>query len=224
MTKLPVDAKYVVWCDYEVEFLNPNWVNDTIKALNVFKAAQLFDEVTFVDSNGHDQKKEKGFAAHLFEKPDADRKAFEASTTLSGYCWGFKLDTLKEIGGLIDFSPIGNCEKIMAYCLAKKVDDYLPNNLNHDFKEMIKTWQKKAAMAFVAGVGYIPGTIRVIKSSIKKDKAEYDRWETLQGNNFDPANDLFSDENQLYCVDPTRIKLKQDLRLLFIDLNGENIE
>eukprot|EP00331_Platyophrya_macrostoma_P010944 CAMPEP_0176429526 /NCGR_PEP_ID=MMETSP0127-20121128/13759_1 /TAXON_ID=938130 /ORGANISM="Platyophrya macrostoma, Strain WH" /LENGTH=149 /DNA_ID=CAMNT_0017811339 /DNA_START=81 /DNA_END=527 /DNA_ORIENTATION=- len=44
---LPADARYVCWVDFEVEFLNTNWVTDTIKTLNQFKIAQLCEEIAW---------------------------------------------------------------------------------------------------------------------------------------------------------------------------------
>ena len=41
--KLPVDAKYVLICDYDIEFTNENWLYDTIYALNKHKIVQLFE-------------------------------------------------------------------------------------------------------------------------------------------------------------------------------------
>jgi len=224
LNKLPNDAKYVVWCDCDVEFLNPLWVSDTIKALHVFKTVQVFDDVVSLGHNGEEIKKERGFAAQLYEKPDMDKNAFESSTITCGYAWGFRMEALKEIGGLLDFSPLGNCEKIMAYCLAKRMDDYVPSNLHANFKELVKAWQKKTSVTFSAGIGFIPGTIRVSRSFGRKDRKSFDKLEILQGNNFDPKNDLFKDDNELYYLDFQKVKLKNDLKNHFIFLGGEMVE
>jgi len=224
LSKLPNDAKYVVWCDCEVDFLNPLWVSDTIKALHVFKTVQVFDDVVLLGQNGEEVKKEKGFSAQLYEKPEMDKTAFESSTSACGYAWGFRMDALKEIGGLLDFSPLGNCDKIMAYCLAKRMEDYIPSNLQTNFKEMVKAWQKKASVVFSTGIGFIPGTIRVSWSCARKDRKTYDKWEILQGNNFDPKNDMFKDDNDLYYLDFQKVKLKSDLKNMFMFLNGEMLE
>mmetsp|Transcript_25366 Transcript_25366/g.29493 ORF Transcript_25366/g.29493 Transcript_25366/m.29493 type:complete len:170 (-) Transcript_25366:506-1015(-) len=54
---LPADARYVCWVDFEVEFLNTNWVTDTIKTLNQFKIAQLCEEIAWLYPNGKPSKK-----------------------------------------------------------------------------------------------------------------------------------------------------------------------
>ncbi len=224
LSKLPIDAKYVVWCDCEVEFQNPLWVSDTIKALHVFKIVQVFDELTLLGEEGEEIKKEKGFAAQLYENPEMSKNAFENSTLASGHAWAFRMDALKQIGGLFDLSPIGNCEKIMAYSLAKRTDDYIPSNMSGGFKEAVKLWQKKAATAFSAGVGFIPGPIKVYWSCARKERKNFDKWEILQVNNFDPKNDLFKDESELYYIDHEKVKLKNDLKKFFMFLNGEMLE
>lgn len=224
LTKLPLDAKYVVWCDCEVEFLNPNWVNDTIKALNIFKIVQMFESVTILGENNEEIKRERSFSARLFDKIEMDKKDFEECVEYSGYCWGFRVDILKEIGGLYDLSPIGNCDTIMAYCLAKRTDEYVPNTLTDHFKDTIKDWQKKASAAFSTGIGFIPGEIRKHWSALRNDKKVYDRWDILQTNGYDPSRDLYSGENGIYYLDPSNIQLKNDLKTMFVAANGEMIE
>ena len=224
LTKLPLDAKYVAWCDCEVEFTSSNWVNDTIRGLHVFKAIQLFEEAVILNSNGEDVMTKRGFAAQLNENEEIENATLQRMTEAAGHCWAFRVDALKEIGGLLDFSPLGNGEKIMGYSLAKRMEDYVPNELNASFKDSIRTWQKKAALALTAGIGFIPGTIRVYYCSTTQEAKAHDKWEVLQGNNFDPKEDLFLAENGLYYIDPSKPKLREDLKNVFAYLNGEMIE
>jgi len=224
ISKLPLDAKYAVWCDCEVAFQNTTWVHDTIKALHIFKIVQPFDDAVLLNIKNEEIKKVKGFAAQLYDKHDMDKEAMEESTISCGFAWGFRVGTLKEIGGLVDFSPLGNCDKIMAYCLAKRIDDYIPQGLSPGFKDSLKSWQKKATGAFSAGIGFIPGSVRVAWSTARKDKKNFDKWEILEKNGFDPKNDLFRENNLLYVLDDQKIKLREDLRNHFEYLNGEMLE
>ncbi len=224
ISKLPLDAKYAAYCDCEVSFENPTWVNDTIKALHVFKIVQPFDNTVLLNIKNEEIKKVKGFSAHLYENKEMDKEAFEESTVSCGFAWAFRVGTLKEIGGLIDYCPLGNCDKIMAYCLAKRIDDYIPEGLTHNFKDMLRNWQKKSTVAFSAGVGFIPGTIRVAWSTARKDKKNFDKWEILEKNHYDPKTDLLRENNQLYGLDQQKIGLRDELRNHFEYLNGEMLE
>jgi len=224
VSKLPQDAKYVSWVDYEVEFTNPNWLNDSIKALNMFKIAQLFDEVSFVNNNGEELKREKGFASQLGNKKNLEKKNYEIAAAVSGFGWGIRKDALKELNGLIDFTLIGNNEKVMAYCLGGKMEDYVPEGIAENFRDAIKNWQKKATTIFTQGVGFIPGIIKVNNSLAKRDRKFIERWEILAENGFDPRNDLQKDAAGLYVLSASKPKLNEELRILFDTANDESLE
>jgi hypothetical protein len=226
LKKLPMDARYVIVCDPEIEFANDNWVNDSIKALNVFKAVQLFEEAIFLSPSRTESKKCKGFAFQNFKRdPPLERTKFEESTYACGFAWGFRVEAIRDIGGLIDYSPIGNNSKLMAYCLANRIDEYLPKeNINENLHDSVKNWQQKAEKIFVHGIGFIPGTVRINYSKINKENGPYERWDILQSNDFDPRNDLVEADHGSYKLEGTKLKLISDLKDHFTNLNGENID
>jgi hypothetical protein len=226
ISKLPLDAKYILYVDYEVEFANENWVNDAIKALHMFKGIQLFEEALLLGPQKEELKKVKSFAFQNYKKEKPlEKKQFEDSTLAAGFAWGFRADALKELDGLIDYSPLGNNDKIMAYCLANRSEEYVSREkAGENFRDSVKNWQKKAQLIFNEGIGFIPGTIRVNWIKVKRDKTHYENWDILMANDFDPRNDLVLESNGIYGIEPTRGKLALELRKHFIDLDGENIE
>jgi len=230
VSRLPLDAKYVIYCDYEVEFLNPNWLKETIKSLNMVKAVQLFEEVTILGPVNEELRKEKSFALLNFGREDdnkpekLEKKQFETSTLASGIAWGFRLDAWKELGGLFSYSPLGNNDRIMAYCLGQRYEEYIPAEMSDKFKDAAKAWQKRAAEAFQSGIICIPGPIKLYWTNAKREKKVYEKWEILVNNNFDPKKDLIIDDNGLYTLDPLKPKLVSDLKEYFTSVGGEMIE
>ena len=224
VSKLPHDAKYIAWIDHEVEFTNPNWLNDSIKALNMFRIAQLFDEVSSINTNGEEIRREKGFASQLGNKKNLDRKIFEATTITSGYGWGIRKEAFKELDGIIDSTLIGIGEKTIAYCLTGKIDEYVPSAVGDNFKDLLNSWQKKASQTFLQGIGFIPGMIRVVNNGFIRDKKYIDRWDILANNNFDPKIDLVKDKNGLYVLAESKPKLIEELKNLFDGINAESLE
>ena len=221
LSVLPSDAKYVCWVDFETEFLNPNWVNDAIKALNTYKAVQLFEDIVWLSASGKEARKEKSFAAQLPTKKGVEKAQFEQTLISAGYAWGYRVEVLKELQGLIDFSIIGNSEKIMAYCLADRADEYVPMDISENYRDTIKNWQKKAAQNFVKGIGTIPGTVNIHFSSTKRDRKSYEKWDILRENMFDPRNDLVKDSQGIYTITPDKPKLLEDMRVFFEEIQGE---
>ena len=224
VSKLPHDAKYIAWIDYEVEFTNHNWLNDSIKALNMFKIAQLFDEISLFNVNGEEIGREKGFASLLGNKKNLDKKVFEATTITAGYGWAIRKEAFKELGGLIDYTLINTGEKTIAYCLAGKIDEYVPDVFCNHFKDSLKSWQKKSEQIFPQGIGFIPGMIRVVSNTFRRDKKYLDRWDILANNNFDQKIDLVKDNNGLYVLVESKQKLIEELKNLFDGINAETME
>lgn len=210
ISKLPKDAKYVVWCDCDIEFCNLRWVEDTIKALNMYKAVQVCKEVILVDEKGK-QTVHQGFAARMNKLKRMDEHTLEQVIDHATYAWGFRYEALKELKGLIDFSPIGNNEKIMAYCLAQSVERYIPLNVSEIFRDEIKMWELKASVIMKTGVGFVPGIVRVNNPPERKEN----NWKILQDNKFDHVNDFYKDKQGIYCIEARQAKLKEDLKHIF---------
>jgi hypothetical protein len=226
LSKLPLDAKYVVLADAEVEFVQETWATDAIKALHVVKVIQLFEDISLLGPNKEELKKIKGFGALNFKKENnEDKEAFEESTQGAGYAWGFKVDFLKEQEGIIDYCPLGNNDKLIAYALQGRVEDYVPKEkVFESFRDALKNWQKKAHKQITDGVGFIPGLIKVSWSNSKREKASYEKWDILQNNEFDHRNDLIVKEDGSYELDSQKTKLVTELKDHFTSLNGENIQ
>jgi hypothetical protein len=216
--------------DYEVEFKNPQWVYDSIKSLNMLKIVQLFEDVIVLDSLGNELRRDRGFAAHFFGNKSSsnlttdllsERKQIDNPAIASGYAWGFRAESLHELGGLLDFSLLGNADRIIGACLLKRSEEYLPYGLNSRFKSYVKDWEDKASSLFQQGIGYLPGTIRVGWTGIKRGKKYQDRWDILEKHSFDPKYDIIKDEKGLFMISDNKPKLEEDLRQFFLSLNGD---
>mmetsp|Transcript_31184 Transcript_31184/g.28369 ORF Transcript_31184/g.28369 Transcript_31184/m.28369 type:complete len:154 (+) Transcript_31184:115-576(+) len=153
MNELPLDAKYVAWCDYEVEFLNSNWVFDTIQALHVFRATQLFEELSILGPGGEEIRREDGFIAKNFKRKEeiqegnkedymreVDDEDFENSTLAAGFGWGYRVDAWRDLEGLLDWCPLGNADKLMGYCLTGRSEEYIPKEVDSRVRDWAKDW------------------------------------------------------------------------------------
>jgi len=224
ISKLPPDAKYVAWCNCDINFTNSHWVEDTINSLKTFKAVQLFERIFYTDNEGNEVEQSKGFAARLFgrkKENDSVEKILKENTIESKYAWGFRYEVLKELGGLIDFSPIGNNHKIMAYCLANMAEQYIPIGISFPFKEAIEEWQNNAREVLRNNIGFVIGAIQVPLSKAKKESEVYDNWPLLQDHKFNQVNDLYKNKDGLYCFEKGRKHLADDLKAYFNTVHKE---
>ena len=212
ISKLPKDAKYVIYCDYTVEFLNKDWVNDTIRTLNMYKVAQLCNGIILSNQSGETLERKKGFAAQLSSlKASVDQDIPKEIIDSAKYAWGFRYNALVELNGLIDFSLIGNNQKIMAYCLAQRVQSYLPPTISKAYTDGIVEWQQKVSEVCKTGVGFVSGDIEVSLLVSEKEMEAAKGFRILQTHSFDQKNDLTKDEQGLYVIKPSKAKLREDL-------------
>jgi len=51
-----------------------------------------------------------------------------------------KNDAFKELGGLVDNTLIGNNDKVMAYGIVNKVDEFVPATVHKNLRDSAKDW------------------------------------------------------------------------------------
>jgi hypothetical protein len=111
----PDHCKYIAWIDLEVEFLNKNWIRETISSLKNSKIVQLFEIVRILGPNLEvlDTQKAYGWcnARNRTGLTGLLRKKYKMkfkSYCTAGYAWAAKKSTLLEIGGLFDKGILGD--------------------------------------------------------------------------------------------------------------------
>ncbi len=214
LSKLPDDTKYVVFLDCDMKLMNKNWAQDTITALNQYRGVQLFEEVIFIDENDQELDRKKSLAFRLSQSKDNENcvRIVEDSLLLAGYAWGFRYEVLRYTTGLIDFSPIGNNWRIMVHSLVQNAEGYVPGDLTLVFRESVELWQRKAELWLTNRIGCVPGRIKVPIFRLKQEEKIQDKWEILQGNVFDHLNDMYKDNQGLYCLEKLKPILIKDLK------------
>jgi hypothetical protein len=112
----PDHCQYIAWIDLEVEFLNRNWVRDTMNALENSKVVQLFEivqilgpEAQILDAHmAYGQCYAKNRTGLYPGKLKNKYKMSIKNYCAPGYAWAAKKSTLLEIGGLFDKGIVGD--------------------------------------------------------------------------------------------------------------------
>jgi hypothetical protein len=109
----PDHCKYIAWIDLEVEFLNRNWVRETMTELQHNNAVQLFEIVKILGPHSEvlDTHKAYGWCFSRTRRSPKLKKKYKIqinSYCAPGYAWAAKKSTLMEIGGLFDKSILGD--------------------------------------------------------------------------------------------------------------------
>lgn len=112
LKKLHPEVRKVAWIDADVAFTNPNWIADTLNALEHYDVVQMFSQATSLGPN-HEilWSHESAFKYWLKRKPATvfgDIPLQELSGGHPGLAWAARIDALEKLGGLMD-SCIHGC-------------------------------------------------------------------------------------------------------------------
>jgi hypothetical protein len=121
---LPEDWNYVAWVDRDIEFLNQNWVNETIESLNNFDVIQPWSHVLYLNENKDIQcftqiPKENISANCFFLK----KRNLNLHTCNPGHAWAANRNFFNKINFLYDKMIFGAGDVILVDCLLKFLDE-----------------------------------------------------------------------------------------------------
>src|ERR1700677_5308972 len=105
ISKLPVDAKYVAWVDADIQFLRPDWIEATIKALEEYPIVQMWSQALDLGPKNEVLTLNTSLAYCYQESLKIGEDYGEYWH--SGYAWAARVDFLKHVGGLIDATLVG---------------------------------------------------------------------------------------------------------------------
>lgn len=189
----PKDWKYMAWIDGDIEFLNKNWVDETLNKLKTFDIVQLFESCDDLDKNGTPMYIHKSFGSqwnsHNYEKI---RKALKSELIMPehpGYAWACTKNFYNNIG-IYDKSIIGYGDKIITYGIIGNNKLMYDKGLVNANKETFEYMNKFKNINF----GVISGKILHYYHGTKQNRQYLERWEIMLKNKFDPVLQLQYDE------------------------------
>jgi len=244
LARLPTNWKYAAWIDGDVDFVNPDWVEDTIHELQHAPVVQLFEHAIDLgpdheflnkwESFGSCYSKGKPFRGskekwHVDEKQESyyfGQYSGVASGEYwhSGYAWAATREALNGFGGLLDFAIAGAGDHHMACAIIGKANLSVPKNVNPNYIKLLREWETRALRTAHKHMGFVKGTLVHYWHGKKRDRQYRSRWEILSKNQFDPTRDLHKDTQGLWVLHPSNIRLRDDLRKYFQSRNEDSID
>ncbi len=162
------DCAYIAWLDIELEFLNRDWVKNTIEALESYKLVQPFEMVRI---KGLKSEIVESYPSFSFCHVTSKSKAIEAlketytdknikSKCVSDFAWAAKKETLDEINGLFD-KVLYFSHKFQSFCsiYSTRIDFFTNRTFSVPYRTMPYRYAKKK---FVS-----PKNIRFAKSTVR---------------------------------------------------------
>lgn len=210
---LPRNWKYVAWIDADIEFLNKNWVQETIEELQTADVVQLFQTCVNLGPNGEAVKTDKsfGYMAKGSGTPwvPTDKYGFWHP----GYAWACTRRAWGKMGGLIDWAILGSGDRHMAMALIGKILDSCHGSVHDNYKALLRKFQCN-----VKGLklSWVEGTIVHFWHGSFENRRYKERWDILVKNNFDPFLDIGVDSDGQMHLSTTGRRLEPHLIKYFL--------
>ena len=211
---LPYDWKYVAWIDADITFVNPNWVENTISALQEYKVVQLFSQVIDLGPTGESMQTFNSFGAMYIKnnkiiegarinpitKKSKDNGGIFTKNIFwhPGFAWAARREVIKEVGGVMDFTILGSGDHLMALSFLGETDRINSFDFSQEYLQAIYNWQSKALLATQKNIGYVPGTIAHHFHGKKINRGYHNRSQILIDYQFNPYTDLVKDKQGVY--------------------------
>ena len=224
ISRLPKEAKYIAWVDADVTFLNPNWAEDTIAALEKHDFVQMFSEYIDLGPNGEIIGKMTSFLQAYIsgEEQIVDSRYNNGRKGATGLAWAATRDGLDRVGGLIDWCVVGSGDWHMAYCLIGKGVEIAQDWFSPGYRTLLEKFQAKCDKHVQGNIGIVKGVAAHYWHGPKSKRGYGWRWNILRENQFDPVLDLTKDTQGLYIVNEEKTRLLVGLRDYFVSRDEDS--
>jgi len=199
---LPKEWKYMAWIDADLEFLNQNWVQETIRGLQRADVVQLWRTAVNLGPHGEAIKVDKSFA-YMFVGSGTDWVASDKyGFWHPGYAWACTRAAFQKMGGLPDWAILGSGDRHLAMSLAGLGQTSCPGTIHENYKMMLKLYEKSLKNFKVS---WVDGTIIHYWHGSFTDRKYRERWDILVQNSFDPFEDIgYTDEGLVQLTEKGR--------------------
>jgi glycosyltransferase involved in cell wall biosynthesis len=206
---LPGVWKYVAWIDADITFLNPNWVQDTIDALQTNDVVQMFRTAVNLGPNNEAIKIDKGFGYMHADSGTPYVKTDKYGYWHPGYAWACTRKAFRTMGSsLLDWAILGSGDRHMAMAWIGHVLDSCPGTIHLNYKIMLMEYQYNCRNFKLS---YVPGTILHHWHGRFEDRKYKERWDVLVRHAFDPVTDV----TMSLRLTPAGKRMEKDLKAYF---------
>ncbi len=227
---LPPSAKKIAWVDADVTFTNPNWVNETLHALDHYKFVQMFGEYSDLGPNFEVTSTTEGFVKAWKNNPDemfvtdGNGAVYSARKGATGLAWAATQEALNAVGGFLDWCVVGSGDWHMAYCLIERGVEIAQPWFSTGYRMLLEKWESDCRQYIRKSVGYINSGAVHYWHGPKVNRGYGWRWNIIRENGYDPILDLKRDHQGLYIVNEQKGAMLNALRDYFESRKEDSME
>ena len=240
--KLPKNAKYIAWIDCDIEFLNADWVNLTIKQLKKTPIVQMFKNIRNLDKNNNviPELTSESFiyawikinddiAEEIIKNKEINRDIIKPRNSFlvrkvdrrnlrllhiakhPGFAYASTKNTLKKIGGILDYGILGSGDLYFASSLIGAVEKTFYPGMNQNYKNVLLNYQDLIIKVVDNKIGYVDNDIIHYWHGEQKKRKYGERAMILSKHNYDPTKDLLKDYQGLWILDEMKDEMKDEI-------------
>ena len=231
--QLPIDWKQVCWIDGDIQFNREDWAKETWHQLQTYDVVQMFSQCIDLGPKGEPIQTHNSFMWSYHENQCQPPEGVGQNGGYGsnpkrgfwhpGYAWAATRKAI-DAGGLIDWAILGSGDHHMAHGLLGYIDRSYPGGVSERYKDELLDWQARMQAGINQNVGYVPGTILHSFHGKKADRKYQERWSIITDNDFDPDDDIFPDAQGLWKLDPSKPRLRDQIRLYMRQRNEDSVD
>jgi hypothetical protein len=236
ISRLPANWKYVAWIDGDIDFVRPDWIEETVHELQHHPVVQMFEDAIDLGPDHQIIGTHKSFAS-CYKKNMPYKRGKEGEDIgyyyygvkgsgaywHPGYAWAATRDAINTLGGMLDIGIAGAGDHHMACCLIGQGAASVSKKMHVNYKKYVLAWEERA-LRLHKNIGFIKGTIYHYWHGKKRDRRYKDRWSILLDNKFNPSADIHKDWQGVWTLYPGHQGLRDDLRKYFQSRNEDSVD
>lgn len=226
--RLPKEAKYICWCDADIQFQRSDWVEETIQLLQLHHIVQPWSHAQDLGPNGEplDKKPQISFCKAWCDGLDVIGNPGEYSSGIGhpGFCWAGRRSAIEALGGLITWGILGSSDRHQAFALIDEVEKSVHPKIHPVYLKHLKIWQVRARHFIQRNISFLPGLITHAWHGKFPNRKYNERWKILVDNQFNPELDLKMNMQGLPVLTERNWRLRRDILNYFKARSEDSID
>jgi hypothetical protein len=192
--------EFGAWIDADVLFLDPEWADKTIHALNRYKVVQPWSEALYTGPHGEFVGYSKSFAS-MYSKGlpyPGNPPTYGAELWHPGFAWAITRPAFEGLGGLFDVALIGQGDNHMSLAFIGEAEKSLKAGLSDDYKAHLMRYEARAERHVMRRLGHVNGMVHHLWHGRQVGRQYQARWTIPINHGLRPSEHIVRNSHGVY--------------------------